>query len=172
MAGRPMIYTPTDVPPRVALADLQADIDQLTRPIPRPPQPQRHRRGGHRRRGWTELAPLDPLLDQLRDAANHQTAIRGPERHAVPGSRPPGNLDAMAALSVIYVAISWWHAHLHLPSPPPDSDWQHTALHHLADHAHRLDHPTLHHLTGVIHDCWRTAAHHAGLTTSELLALR
>lgn len=165
------VYTPTADPSQ--LTQLRADITQLTSPIHRPPIPQRTRQAGRRRRGWTALQPLPPLLDQLRQAARYPgTAIRGPERHPVPSSKPPGNLDAMATLAGLYVALSWWHATLQLPSPPRESDWQHTALRQLADHARQLDPATVQRIAVDVHQWWRDAAHHAGLTTTELLALR
>lgn len=105
------VYMPTV--DATQLAELRADLDQLTRPITVPVR-QRTRRTGTR---WTAITH-PPLLDQLRRAADGQNrTIRGPERRQTPRSRPPINVDALDRLSAVYVGIAGWHSGLGLPSP-------------------------------------------------------
>lgn len=160
------VYMPTA--DATQLAELRADLDQLTRPITVPVR-QRSRRSGTR---WTAITH-PPLLDQLRQAANGQNCtVRGPERRQTPRSRPPGNLEALDRLSAIYVALSGWHTGLSLPSPPRDTDWQVAALRQLHQEARRLDPRTIEAISGDVHDWWRWAAAATGWTTTELVTLR
>lgn len=135
-----------------------ADVQQLTMPI----------HVAIRGRIITHL----PLLDQLRAAAQPGTTIRGPERRSVPRSRPPANLDAVEALSTVYVELSGWHARLRLTSPPHDSDWQKTVLRALVGRMPELAPDIAEWLATEVQDWWRAAATHAGWRPADLLKLR
>lgn len=135
-----------------------ADVQQLTQPI-------------HVAiRGKIVTHPC--LLDQLRDAAQPGTTVRGPERRSVPRSQPPANLDTLDALSTLYVELSGWHARLRLTSPPRDTDWQKTVLRALVGAMPNLAGEVAEWLGVEIHDWWRAAATHAGWRPTDLLKLR
>jgi hypothetical protein len=113
-----------------------------------------------------------PLLDQLRQATTPGRAQRGPERRSVPRSRPPAALDALDALAAIYVDLAGWHARLHLPTPPHDTDWQKAALRALADRMPHLAGDLADWAATEIHDWWRLAAIHTGWRPHDLQKLR
>lgn len=135
-----------------------ADVAQLTAPI----------HIAIRRRIITH----PPLLDQLRAAATPGRTVKGPERRTVPRSRPPANLDAVDALSTLYVELSGWHARLRLPSPPRETDWHKAVLRQLIG-ALPQQAPDIADWAGhEISDWWRAAAVHSGWQPADLLKLR
>lgn len=135
-----------------------ADVQQLTAPI-------------HIAiRGKIVTHP--PLLDQLRQAAQPGATTQGPERRSVPRSRPPVRLDAVDALSTVYVEISGWHARLQLDTPPRDTDWQKTVLRTLVGAMPNLAPDIADWLATEIQDWWRMAATHTGWRPADLHKLR
>jgi hypothetical protein len=112
-----------------------------------------------------------PLLDQLR-AACTPGRTGEPVRRPAPASRPPARLDVVDVLAEVYVGIAAWHAHLNLPSPPRDLDWQKTVLRRLADHADQLAPQVADWLAVEVHQWWADAATAAGWRPADLIRLR
>jgi hypothetical protein len=137
---------------------LTADIRQLTRPI----------HIAHRGR----IHALPPLLDQLRDACNPTRSTTHGGTRTAPCSRPPARLDAIDALTEVYVGISMCHARLNLPSPPRNADWQKGALRLMADRAHDLTPELVDWLALEVNHWWKLAAVTAGWRPEQLLRLR
>lgn len=113
-----------------------------------------------------------PLLDQLAAALQPGNTPRGPERRQQPRSRPPLRTDALDTLTDIYVHITRWHTHLHLPRPARDNDWFKTALHQLADTAPHLAPSIADQLSNDVHQWWRRAATATGWRPEQLVRLR
>lgn len=177
-----MIFSPTDSCPGERLhpdqlAQLADDIRQLTAPWSRIVWQERtywwwdHNRNRKKRtRRWSTTLWYPGLLNQLRAATTHRhPGGNRPERRQIPGSAPPGNLAALDALAEMYVALSGWHAALGLPSPPPDTDWQHYALRQLVGAAAQLPRHDGERLVADVHRWWRRAAVQAGWNPRELL---
>ncbi len=150
----------TRAPSHDLLARMADDIGQLVDPIwiAAGRRPIRH----------------DPLLDQLRDAAQpSRGTTSGPERHRVPESRPPLSVDAVDTLVGIYVALAGWHARLNLPSPPrAAADWQKAALRQLVGVAATLAPSIADQLADDVNTWWSRAATTTGWRLDDLRNVR
>lgn len=178
----------TTAPSHDLIARMADDVRQLTQPI-------------HTAiRG--QIVTHEPLLDQLRAAAQPGGAIPGEHRRTVPTSRPPARLEAVEALAGIYVAISGWHAKLHL-LPPPEFrygcehvscrkvllargtrgpacgrasikrvDWQKAVLRMLVGATPNLAPSIADWLAAEVRDWWHDAAVGSGWKPADLLKLR
>lgn len=148
----------TGVDPRL-LQQLGDDITQLVQPI----------HVAIRR----QVVTHPPLLDQLRAATQpSSTAADGPERHAVPQSRPPLSIYALDVLATIYVELSGWHARHRLPTPPTNTDWHKAVLRQLVGLAPTLADDVADWLATDVHEWWHLAATTTGWTPSDLRKLR
>lgn len=147
----------TSIDPR-QLEQLGADVGQLTTPI------QVAIRG--------RVVQHPALLDGLRAAGDPGQSGDRAGRRAVPGSRPPGRLDALDVLSTIYVELGGWHARLRLPSPPRDLDWHKAVMRQLVGVAPELAPAIADWLIVEVHGWWSDAARHTGWRPAELLRLR
>lgn len=149
------VHTGTD--PRTLQA-IAADVKQLCEPI----------HLAARRRIITHPC----LLDQLRAAGQPSATGNRPERHAVPSSRPPGNLAALDALSTLYAEMARWRARHRLAAVHHDVDWHKATLRQLVGLAPHLAGDLAEWLKRDVHEWWRLAAVHSGWRPADLTKLR